>query len=186
MYPQLMQGPDPQLPPLVPPAGPPRHDPWAAGAVPPTWPIQGAESPAPPPFSFMRPSSAPLPTGTPTWGYPFQAKAHWQMFGDSAGGKCFYQNRRMYLANGRMLSREELADQRYEYVPHELRQAIAEDMAKPPPEPPRVTQQSLFDPEQQQSLTAEERLRLMDNFVQGPQANYRDFQAKGIIVRQPV
>lgn len=103
---------------------------------------------------------------------------NYQMFGDMSNTQVYYQNRRLYIANGRMLSAEELARDDFWFVPKPLREAVAADMDKPVLPPAS----NLFG-ESLRPLTPEERLDQMDSFVTGTPAQYRTYQSKGIIVK---
>jgi hypothetical protein len=138
---------------------------------------------APLPFNFMQSSQAPPVVANPQ-SAALDTKGHYMLFGDHANRKVFYQARRLFLGNGRLLQQEELADEdKCGFVPKELRRAVAEDMLRPPPPPP-MPMKSLFN--EQVQLSPEERLKAMDLFVSGPPVHFRDHQAKGIIYREQI
>ena len=129
-------------------------------------------APARPPFPLQK--SPPIQHDGP----PLELRngRNYLCYGDANNVLVFFQNRRLYLANGRMLMPEELASDIFHQVPRELREAVSGDMEKPLP--PRGLLGEAVRP-----MTPEERLNAMDDFTRGVSQPYHDHKHGGVIVR---
>jgi hypothetical protein len=95
------------------------------------------------------------------------------MYGNSQNNQVWLQNKRLYLPDGRMLSPTELLEGSFDYVPQDIRKAVAADMAVP----------RTKHVEAPRELTPAEQLEQLDAALHIGVPRYRESRALGIKVR---